>query len=908
MPSEKESLLRENAELREKNRELEALVRQLTIESENAISSYQTVLNSKWWRLTVPGRKVGTWVKQRFGHTILMRTLAYLNQYGMKNMVRKCLSKLIPSVQPPLPMDLIHHPSQKIYLENKLRWEYKHPSRARILLVSHEMSLTGAPLVLLYMAEYIAQLGYQPVLLAPQNGPMVEEAVRQDIPVIIDEIIFQQEDRIKDLADEYSLVVANTLSCASVVYALSGTEVPVVWWIHESKASYGALPDIDQWPQQIGENVHIYSVCDYAQKLLTKFRPNYQSDILNYYMPDYSEAHPSCDFKLPEHGKRKVFTAIGTMELRKGYEVLAKAVRLLPKEVRDQCYFVIVAREADPEVGKNVQMLCNQFEDCVKHYPLLSRDEITLLHQQTDCLLCTSLDDPLPCVITEALSLGKPVICTENTGYASILREMNSGLIYENNDPALLAKGIAEFIGKPELAKQISANARATYERYFSRDVFAGNVNDLLNRWLFRLSEKEADEIRSRGGMGYEAIRAYDQPQATVSVVIPAYNGGQELDALLSMLEKQTGITKLEIIVVDSGSKDDTVQRCQKHQVHLIQIPNSEFSHSGARNMGADAASGDILLFMTQDAKPTSEKWIANMIKPLLDGEAVAVTPTEKVPEETDLYYRVASFGHANFTRVSMGDQLNMGMGNGSRIYFRTKGSLSDVSTAIVRKVFMRFRYRLNYAEDLDMGLRLLRSGYALKLLQSEQTIHGHNRNAGYYLKRGVVDALGMAEIIHEPIQKASDGCAIADEIVDAYDRMQKILCAMDAESYQTAEAYIEAFEGMLHMPEAALKPVDKAAVRKELADPLVEKTIQELRSYAATQKASIDIGTDQMEYLKHHVLAYMKTQREWRATDTQDVTACLYKHLVVFIATYLVRISPDDPVYAIIEPLMQGV
>ena len=45
-----------------------------------------------------------------------------------------------------------------------------------------------------------------------------------------------------------------------------------------------------------------------------------------------------------------------------------------------------------------------------------------------------------------------------------------------------------------------------------------------------------------------------------VSVVIPTYNAGNSFDALLINLEKQKGIDELEIVIVDSGSKDDTTK------------------------------------------------------------------------------------------------------------------------------------------------------------------------------------------------------------------------------------------------------------------------------------------------------------------------------------------------------------
>lgn len=902
-------LQRENEELRAQVRALEKKIDELSLVAENATRSYHEILNSRWWRMTAPMRRAGTWVKLHLGHTIPVRTLRYLLNHGLVTTAKKCVSVLFPCLNLPDPA-ADDATEQHIYLKDKLYHELKHPARARILLVSHEMSLTGAPLVLLYMAEHIQQLGYQPVIMAPQDGPMTKEAVRSGIPVIIDHTILQPNTRIAAIANNYSLVVANTIVCAQVIHELGGTDIPVIWWVHESRASYQDIADSKLLPEQLQDNIHIYSVCDYARDLLQEYRPHYQSDILNYYMPDYGELHPKCKFTLPPHGNRKVFTLIGTMEPRKGHDILADAIRSLSGDVLDQCYFVIVAKAGDQDIIDNIQQLCEQFPDSVKHYPLLNRDEITILHQQTDCLLCTSRDDPLPCVITEALSLGKPVICTENTGYKTILREMGSGLIYPNNDPAMLAQCITDFIRQPALSKSISANARATYDRYFSQKVFAANVNHLLNRWLFRLSGEEADAIRSEGAMGYEAICARDLPSATVSVVIPAYNGGQQLDELLSQLEQQTGIDKLEIIVVDSGSKDDTVQRCRKHQIKLIEIPNSEFSHSGARNMGADAATGDILLFMTQDARPTSAQWLSRLIEPLLKGEAVAVTPREKCPEGTDLYYRVASYMHSRFTHTNKCDQLNMGMGDGDANHFRTMGSLSDVSNAIVRKVFMRFRYRLNFAEDLDMGLRLLRAGYAVKLLNAEEVIHGHNRDAGYYLKRSLVDNTVVSHLIHDENADAAagEGGRIAGAAVGTYRQMQKVLCAVDRQSYSSLDKYISTIKQLSRMNENHLPAPDKGSIRKELANPLVENTMELLKQYTRFEYVPPEAITGFINFLENCIRPYLETQGPWKQEDTQLVNACMYKYMVILIAGNLSRINKADSVYEVIQPLMQGI
>ena len=108
-------------------------------------------------------------------------------------------------------------------------------------------------------------------------------------------------------------------------------------------------------------------------------------------------------------------------------------------------------------------------------------------------------------------------------------------------------------------------------------------------------------------------------------MVIPTLNAGPEFRPLLRKLFGQRGVREVEVVVVDSGSKDGTVELAREHGAVVVEIPPSEFSHSHARNLGARAAGGDWLLFMVQDAYPIGELWMHGMASYLRDHAAQGV-------------------------------------------------------------------------------------------------------------------------------------------------------------------------------------------------------------------------------------------------------------------------------------------
>jgi GT2 family glycosyltransferase/predicted O-methyltransferase YrrM len=238
--------------------------------------------------------------------------------------------------------------------------------------------------------------------------------------------------------------------------------------------------------------------------------------------------------------------------------------------------------------------------------------------------------------------------------------------------------------------------------------------------------------------------------KSVVSVVIPAFNAGPEFQLLLASLSAQQGCERVELIVVDSGSTDDTVRLAREYQAQVIEITAAEFSHSHARNLGAQAATGAYLLFMVQDALPGSPLWMYELVSALRRYEAAAVSSVEAPRENADLLARILNKAHYNFLEADEEDRLLNWPLSESYDELRRNCQLCNVACLIERKTFQQYGFRGVYAEDLDLGMRLARDGHHLALLNSVKVLHSHNRAAYYHLKRGYVDSLAMAQLFHD--------------------------------------------------------------------------------------------------------------------------------------------------------------
>lgn len=120
-------------------------------------------------------------------------------------------------------------------------------------------------------------------------------------------------------------------------------------------------------------------------------------------------------------------------------------------------------------------------------------------------------------------------------------------------------------------------------------------------------------------------------PSVTVSVL--TWNGERYLEALLSAVRDQEYAGVVEVLVIDSGSTDGTLGIISAHpEVRLHQIPNSEFGHGKTRNLVAQLATGDIVVYLTHDAVPAGPQWLSRLVAPFIDDDRIVAVLGKQVP------------------------------------------------------------------------------------------------------------------------------------------------------------------------------------------------------------------------------------------------------------------------------------
>ena len=207
-----------------------------------------------------------------------------------------------------------------------------------------------------------------------------------------------------------------------------------------------------------------------------------------------------------------------------------------------------------------------------------------------------------------------------------------------------------------------------------------------------------------------------------VSVVIPAYNAVATLGRCLAALSAQSRSPD-EIIVVDDGSTDDTAELARRYGVRVVRQANA--GPAAARNAGARAAHGDLLLFTDADCAPAPD-WVERLVATFSDSTVSGAKGVYQTAQ-TELV--------ARFVQIEYEDKYDRMRGQ-ERIDF-----VDTYSAAYRRDLFLQAggfdtAFPTASVEDQEFSFRLAQAGHRLVFVPDARVAHLHDRTLVEYVRR----------------------------------------------------------------------------------------------------------------------------------------------------------------------------
>ncbi len=413
---------------------------------------------------------------------------------------------------------------------------------------------------------------------------------------------------------------------------------------------------------------------------------------------------------------------IGTWLPHKGLDLLIEALgRLPPLRARLAVYGAAV------EGGEAFVERCREAARGldVEWRGRFDPGELDAILAAADALVLPSrCDESYSRVVREARAAGLAVVAPASGGPAEALRHGSDALLVPPGDAAALAAALRRLVEEPALLERLaSAPAHvATVDGGAAR----------LERIFAEVAASRARPSRPR-----------------VSVCYPTRNGARHLAASLAAVRAQRGdFELLEILAVDSGSADGTLEILARAGARVIEIPAAEFGHGRTRNLLAREAAGDVVVFLTQDATPADDRWLERLLEalerdPLLAGvwsrhEArPGCHPMERRQLAELEPFRVRPWLASARGRSGWPERRD-------RLAW-----FSNNASAIRRSVLERWPFPdVAFAEDQAWARLVLEAGWRLRLVHDSVVLHSHSYSPREAFRRHREDARGAREAL----------------------------------------------------------------------------------------------------------------------------------------------------------------
>lgn len=250
------------------------------------------------------------------------------------------------------------------------------------------------------------------------------------------------------------------------------------------------------------------------------------------------------------------------------------------------------------------------------------------------------------------------------------------------------------------------------------------------------------------------------QSRRRVSAVIRTYNEAEHIGRLLEGFDKQS-VRPDEIIVVDSGSSDSTVEIAQSAGAVVKHIAKNEFSFGRALNIGCAAAKGDVLVLASAHVYPIYNTYVEHLLS-AFEREGVAIAYGRQVGDER------TKFSESRVMLKWFPDQ---------NIWDQGHPFSNNANAAVLRSVWQEAPYdeTLTGLEDLAFAKSALSRGHKIAYVADAPVVHVHEESWNMTRNRYRREAMAYARIVEGSTMSlpSAVGLAVSNIVSDYKDAVK---------------------------------------------------------------------------------------------------------------------------------------
>ncbi|CCZ51227.1 glycosyltransferase group 1 family protein [Acinetobacter sp. CAG:196] len=361
---------------------------------------------------------------------------------------------------------------------NNSKINIQNNDKLNIMVVTHDFSNTGAPKVTLDLCKKLKEIYDANIyIVGPSYGDLKEEFDKYGNVFYISDLPVKKEN-FAELCNKFNLILVSSLSnemMLSLYFCKSLIKTPVIWYTHE-------IHKKDFMLTRVGISISdlILCVSSLVEKSIKNIDKKAKTQLLMYGLDDIKMPTYSCN------KEKVIFLCIGTLSKRKNQKLFAEAIKMIPEKLREKCKFYIIGSPIEKEdfvYEAELKTMTSSIKE-VEYIPNIPQKKLFEYYNMSDCIVCTSVQDPLPIVVTHGFMFNKIPVISSVIGQALLCENNKNAIIFDNQKPDDLSKILSDIAENKEKYTAIAANSRDIYDKYFSMENFKESIKNILDKYL----------------------------------------------------------------------------------------------------------------------------------------------------------------------------------------------------------------------------------------------------------------------------------------------------------------------------------------------------------------------------------------------------------------------------------------